>query len=68
VSVLPFDSEAALRYGEVGALLAEMGSPIGQMDTLIAAHALALDRVLVTNNTKHFSKVRGLRVQNWAKP
>lgn len=68
VSVLPFDVEAALRYGEVGAMLADLGSPIGQMDTLIAAHALALERVLVTNNTKHFSKVRGLRVQNWAKP
>ncbi len=65
VTVVPFDSEAARRYGEIGALLAEAGSPIGQMDTLIAAHALALDRVLVSNNTKHFSKVRGLRLENW---
>jgi len=67
VSVLPFDAEAARRYGEIGSVLAELGSPIGQMDTLIAAHALALDRVLVTNNTKHFARVRGLRMDNWAK-
>jgi len=67
VSVLPFDAEAARRYGDVGATLAERGSPIGQMDTLIAAHALALDRVLVTNNVKHFARVRGLRTENWAR-
>jgi tRNA(fMet)-specific endonuclease VapC len=67
VGVLPFDSESARRYGEIGAALAERGSPIGQMDTLIAAHALALDRVLVTNNAKHFSRVRGLRTENWSK-
>ncbi len=68
VSVLPFDAEAAKRYGEIGAQLEDLGSPIGQMDTLIAAHALSLDRILVTNNAKLFSRVRGLRMENWAKP
>jgi tRNA(fMet)-specific endonuclease VapC len=67
VGVLPFDEEGARRYGEIGAALAERGSPIGQVDTLIAAHALALDRVLVTNNAQHFSRVRGLRTEKWSR-
>jgi tRNA(fMet)-specific endonuclease VapC len=46
--------------------LAAQGAPIGQFDTLIAAHALALELTLVTNNTKHFRRVRGLNLANWA--
>jgi tRNA(fMet)-specific endonuclease VapC len=65
VQVVPFDEEAASQFGTVGASLADRGLPIGQMDTLIASHALALDATLVTNNAKHFSKVRGLRIENW---
>lgn len=65
VHVMPFDQEAAVRFGAVAAALAGAGVPIGQMDTLIAAHALALDATLVTNNQKHFSKVPRLRIQNW---
>ena len=61
-----FDELAADRFGVIGAALAGGGVPIGQMDTLIASHALALDATLVTNNEKHFSKVRGLRLENWA--
>lgn len=41
------------------------GTPIGQLDSFIAAHALARGAVLVTNNTKHFSKVSGLSFENW---
>lgn len=66
VDVLPFDIAAADRFGAIAATLSESGEPIGQMDTLIAAHALALGAVLVTNNQKHFSKVRGLKLENWA--
>ena len=55
-----------MRFGQVGASLADSGSPIGQMDTMSAAHALSLGLVLVTNNTKHFSRVSGLRIENWA--
>jgi tRNA(fMet)-specific endonuclease VapC len=66
VDVLPFDVTAADRFGAIAATLSETGEPIGQMDTLIAAHALALGAVLVTNNQRHFSKVRGLRLENWA--
>ncbi len=66
LSVAPFDREAAVRFGTLGAALARRGTPIGQIDTLIAAHALSLDVTLVTNNTKHFSRVRGLRTESWA--
>jgi tRNA(fMet)-specific endonuclease VapC len=65
VQVMPFDVDAAVRFGTVAAVLAAAGVPIGQMDTLIAAHALALDATLVTNNEKHFAKVPRLRIQNW---
>ena len=65
VRVAPFDELAAKRFGVVGSALAATGVPIGQMDTLIASHALALGATLVTNNAKHFSKVRGLRLENW---
>jgi tRNA(fMet)-specific endonuclease VapC len=66
VDVLPFDIAAADRFGSVAVPLSESGEPIGQMDTLIAAHALALGAVLVTNNQRHFSKVRALKLENWA--
>jgi len=66
VAVLPFDAAAAAMFGKVRAHLESKGTPIGTLDTLIAAHALALELALVTNNTRHFSRVRGLRTENWA--
>lgn len=65
VTVLPFDKAAADRFGAVAIALADRGTPIGNMDTLIAAHALAAQLVLVTNNTKHFARVDGLKTENW---
>ena len=65
IQVLPFDASAAARFGLIAASLSERGVPIGQMDTLIASHALVLNATLVTNNQKHFSKVHGLRLVNW---
>lgn len=65
VAVLPFDESAASRFGTVGAALANGGRPIGQFDTLIAAHALSQNLILVTNNTRHFDRVKGLRTENW---
>jgi tRNA(fMet)-specific endonuclease VapC len=65
VQVVPFDATAASRFGEIAAGLADAGSPLGDFDTLIAAHALARDLVMVTNNVKHFGSVPGLRVENW---
>jgi len=66
VQTVPFDAQAAGRFGTVAAALARKGTPIGAFDTLIAAHALALGLTLVTNNTQHFSRVSGLKVENWA--
>lgn len=65
VTVLPFDQSAADRFGTVAAALAVQGAPIGEFDTLIAAHALSVRMTLVTNNTKHFSRVAGLKTENW---
>ena len=65
VSVEPFDAAAAGRFGRLAAALVDAGTPIGNFDALIAAHSLALRTVLVTNNTKRFSQVRGLKIENW---
>lgn len=63
--VLPFDLRAAQTYGEVRRRLEAKGTPIGPLDTLIASHALSLGAVLVTNNQREFSRVEGLRLENW---
>jgi tRNA(fMet)-specific endonuclease VapC len=55
------------RYGRIRQKLEAVGRTIGAMDTLIAAHALALDGTFVTNNGAHFSRVDGLKVVNWLK-
>lgn len=65
IEVVSFDEAAAMEFGRIGALLAERGTPIGEFDVLIAAHAVALRRTLVTNNTRHFSRVPGLSLDNW---
>jgi tRNA(fMet)-specific endonuclease VapC len=66
LEVLPFDMAALWAYGDLRADLERLGEPIGSLDTLIAAHALSVNAVLVTNNTREFSKVRGLQLENWA--
>lgn len=68
--LLPFDVaefsvDAAVTYGRVRKELEAIGMPIGPMDTLIAAHALTLDVTLVTNNTREFDRVRGLKTEDW---
>jgi tRNA(fMet)-specific endonuclease VapC len=63
---IPFDDQAATTYGEIRATLEAQGTPIGALDTLIAAQALSLDVALVTNNTREFSRVPGLQVIDWA--
>jgi tRNA(fMet)-specific endonuclease VapC len=65
IAVLPFDDRCAGIFGVIGSDLAARGSPIGGLDVLIAAHAVALDLTLVTNNLKHFRRVRGLRTETW---
>lgn len=66
LEVAPFDAMAAEVCGSMRAWLASQGTPIGPYDTLIAAHAQALGVTLVTNNTREFERVPGLRVENWA--
>lgn len=60
-----FNAEAALHYGRIRAALEAAGLPIGPNDLLIAAHALALGAVLVTDNVREFARVPGLVVENW---
>jgi len=66
LEILPFDASAIWKYGELRTELERRGQPIGTLDTMIAAHALALNTVMVTNNIREFSRVSGLRVENWA--
>ena len=63
--ILPFDELAAGTYGRVRSSLERVGTPIGPLDTLIAAHALSLDCTMVTNNENEFRRVDGLMVENW---
>ncbi|RZZ87963.1 type II toxin-antitoxin system VapC family toxin [Pseudoxanthomonas winnipegensis] len=65
LDVLSFDEAAMRRYGALRSGLERQGTPIGAMDQLIAAHALALDAVLVSNNLREFERVPGLRLENW---
>lgn len=65
LTILPFDDAAAWAYGELRAGLERRGTPIGSLDTMIAAHALSLHAMLVTNNSREFSQVPGLEISNW---
>lgn len=63
---LPWESAAAEQYGDLRAALERAGKPLGNLDTLIAAHALAVGAVLVTND-QAFRQVEGLQVEDWTK-
>jgi tRNA(fMet)-specific endonuclease VapC len=63
--ILPFDEAAFWVYGDLRAELERQGTPIGALDTMIAAHALSQQSTLVTNNTREFARVSGLRLENW---
>lgn len=65
LEVIPFESMAAVHYGKIRAYLRRRGTPIGAMDMLIAAHALALGITLVTNNVREFERVPELMIENW---
>ena len=65
LEVADFDESAAVAYGQIRADLEKKGMPIGSMDLLIAAHALSLDVVLVTNNTREFGRVSNLKIEDW---
>ena len=63
--VLEFDKEDARQAGEIRALLASEGTPIGPYDVLIAGQAVARDMILVTQNAREFERVPGLRFEDW---
>ncbi len=65
IQIMPFDDLAAQVYGVLKTELQKKRTPIGSMDTLIAAHAKALDLILVTNNTREFARVEGLMLEDW---
>ncbi len=65
VEIIPWDEDAAKAYAKLRVELETSGTPIGNMDMLIAASALARKAVLVTNNTEHFSRIKDLKLGNW---
>lgn len=65
MQIASFDASAAQSYGIIKADLQKRGMLIGPIDTLIAAHAKALGLTLVTNNTREFSRVDGLELEDW---
>jgi tRNA(fMet)-specific endonuclease VapC len=62
---LPWSIEAADEFGRIRAYLRRHGTPVGEFDTQIAAHALAEDLILVTHNTHHFERIPGLKLEDW---
>lgn len=66
VDVLAWDSPAARAYADLRAVLERTGTPMGNLDLMIAAHALAADAVLVSND-RVFRTVKGLNVEDWSK-
>ena len=65
VSVLPFNTDAAIGAGEIRATLKAAGTPIGSYDLLIAAHAVREGATLITANVREFSRVPGLKFEDW---
>jgi tRNA(fMet)-specific endonuclease VapC len=63
--ILPFDDRAAAQYADLRTILERQGTPIGPLDTLIAAHALAMNLPLITDNAREFARVPNLRIENW---
>jgi tRNA(fMet)-specific endonuclease VapC len=66
LDILTYDELAAEAYGNIRIQLEKSGQPIGPLDTLIAAHALSRNLILVTNNEIEFQRVENLKVINWA--
>lgn len=63
--ILDWDQDAAWVYGNVRKTLEAKGKRIGERDLLLACQALALDATMVTNNTREFERVEGLKLENW---
>jgi len=63
--VLPWPVEASHHYARLRAELEAMGTPVGNLDLMIAAHALAEDSVVITNNAREFHRIPGVAVEEW---
>lgn len=63
--IVDYDFLASIEYGKIRADLEKKRTVIGGLDMQIAAHALSLDSVLVTNNLKEFNRVKNLKLDNW---
>ncbi|MFS0516396.1 type II toxin-antitoxin system VapC family toxin [Nostoc sp. UIC 10607] len=66
--VLPLTDPALRKYGEIKAQLRRIGQTIAEFDLLIASVALAENYTLVTNNTRHYERINGLKLENWTLP
>ncbi|MEM6449194.1 MAG: type II toxin-antitoxin system VapC family toxin [Cyanobacteria bacterium P01_D01_bin.105] len=66
LEIVSFDGQATQVYGKLRSQLEQQGQVIGSLDMLIAAQALSLELTLVTNNTREFSRIAGLALENWA--
>jgi tRNA(fMet)-specific endonuclease VapC len=67
IEILPLELPADEIYGSIRTQLELAGTPIGGNDLIIAAHAIALDLTLVSDNEREFARVAGLRIENWLK-
>lgn len=67
LATMAWDASAADCHADLRTRLERGGTPIGVLDTMIAAHALALDAILITNNQKHFQRVKALQCENWVR-
>jgi tRNA(fMet)-specific endonuclease VapC len=65
IEIAPLEIPADRFYASIRTHLENAGTPIGNNDMLIAAHALATDSIVVTDNTKEFSRIPGLKIENW---
>jgi tRNA(fMet)-specific endonuclease VapC len=64
-AIINFDASQSELYGKIRVELEKSGAPLGDMDLLIAAAAISTGAILVSHNTKHFSRVKGLKVEDW---
>jgi tRNA(fMet)-specific endonuclease VapC len=67
IEILPLEPKADEHYGRIRSQLEKAGTVIGGNDLLIAAQALAIDAILITDNVREFKRVKGLRVENWVR-
>ncbi len=65
LEILEFNYDAAIYYGRLRSNLEKNGKLIGPLDMLIAAHGLSVNATLITNNVKEFTRIEGLKIENW---